>query len=98
MTRSEVAAEVDRRRGSVQEYLAGVFADGTARLVIPRGAADSAEHIRAVILADGENVNRELIDQGYGQYREDLEDQGGTSFSLFRHLRNLLPLMANRSM
>jgi hypothetical protein len=49
------------------------LADGTSiRAVVPKGATDSAESIRAVILANGENVNRELIDQGFGQYREDL--------------------------
>ena len=42
------------------------------KMVIPKGAADSAETIRAVILADGENVNQELIEQGYGSFREDL--------------------------
>jgi len=56
----------------MQEYLSKAFAGGSARLVVPRGATDSSENIRAVILADGENVNRELIDQGYGEYREDL--------------------------
>jgi len=72
LTRSEVAQEVDSRRGGMQEYLSKAFAGGSARLVVPRGATDSSENIRAVILADGENVNRELIDQGYGEYREDL--------------------------
>ena len=42
------------------------------KMAIPKGAADSAETIRAVILADGENVNQELIEQGYGSFREDL--------------------------
>ncbi len=54
--------------------LTKTFSDGEVRLVVPKGAADSAEAIRAVILAGGENVN-----------------QGGTSFSLIRHLRDLLP-------
>jgi hypothetical protein len=58
MTRSEVATEVDRRRGDLQQYLNG-FACGDARLVIPKGAANSAETVRAVILADGENLNQE---------------------------------------
>jgi hypothetical protein len=58
MTRSEVAAEVDRRRGELQQYLSR-FTGADARLVIPKGAAASAETIRAVILADGENVNQE---------------------------------------
>ena len=58
MTRSEVAEEVDRRRLDMRDYLNKAFADGQARLVIPKGAADSAEQIRAVILANGENINR----------------------------------------
>ena len=69
MTRSEVAEEVDRRRLDMRDYLNKAFADGQARLVIPKGAADSAEQIRAVILANGENINRELIDQGFGETR-----------------------------
>jgi hypothetical protein len=73
LTRSEVAAEVDARRGALQDYLSSTFTSGdTARLVIPKGAAAASEQIRAVVLANGENVNRELIDRGYGEYREDL--------------------------
>ena len=59
------------RSADLNKYLSG-FAGTSARLVVPRGATDSAEQIRAVILANGENLNRELVDQGYGQYREDL--------------------------
>ena len=69
MTRSEVAEEVDRRRLDMRNYLNKAFAGGEARLVIPKGAAQSSELIRAVILANGENINRELIDQGFGQTR-----------------------------
>ncbi len=69
MTRSEVAAEVDRRRGSLQEYPSKAFADGDARLVIPKGAAESAEQIRAVILANGENINRERLTRVTGSTR-----------------------------
>ena len=59
--------------GSLNRYLADRLAEGTSiRAVVPRGAADSSEQIRAVVPADGENVNRELIDEGYGRYREDL--------------------------
>ena len=73
LTRSEVAAEVDARRSELQDYLSRTFTSGgTARLVIPKGAAAASEQIRAVVLANGENVNRELIDRGYGEYREDL--------------------------
>jgi hypothetical protein len=35
-------------------------------------AADNSQHARAVIEADGVNINRELIDQGYGRFRKDL--------------------------
>jgi len=59
------------RCADLNKYLSG-FAGTSARLVVHRGATDSAEQIRAVILANGENLNRELVDQGYGQYREDL--------------------------
>ena len=53
----------------MRNYLNKAFAGGEARLVIPKGAAQSSELIRAVILANGENINRELIDQGFGQYQ-----------------------------
>jgi hypothetical protein len=59
------------RCADLNKYLS-CFAGTSARLVVPRGATDSAEQIRAVILANGENLNRELVDQGYGEYREDL--------------------------
>ena len=68
MTRSEVAEEVDRRRLDMRNYLNQAFAGGEARRH-PEGAAQSSELIRAVILANGENINRELIDQGFGQTR-----------------------------
>ena len=54
-------------------YLADVLAEGThVQAVVPRGAADSAQDIRAVISADDVNINRELIDRGYGRFRSDL--------------------------
>jgi hypothetical protein len=73
MTRSQVAEEVDHRRGSLAEYLSDVMAKGTSiRAVVPKGASSNSESIQAVILAGGHNVNQDLISQGYGQYREDL--------------------------
>jgi hypothetical protein len=73
MTRSQVAEEVDRRRGSLAEYLSDVMAKGTSiRAVVPKGASSNSESIQVVILAGGHNVNQDLISQGYGQYREDL--------------------------
>jgi hypothetical protein len=38
----------------------------------PEDSVDQATQIRAVINIDGKNLNRELIDQGYGQYQEHL--------------------------
>lgn len=38
----------------------------------PRGAAQNSTEIRAVIEAGSENINRQLIQQGYGTFREDL--------------------------
>ena len=35
-----------------------------------RGAADNSQHARAVFEAGGVNINRELIDQGYGRFRK----------------------------
>jgi hypothetical protein len=41
-------------------------------LTIPTGAVDSAETIRAVVNAGGTNINRQLIEEGFGEMREDL--------------------------
>jgi hypothetical protein len=71
LTRTEVAGQVDERRQNLMDYLAGTVGS-KARLTIPEGSADRATQIRAVINIDGKNLNRELIDQGYGQYQEHL--------------------------
>jgi hypothetical protein len=41
-------------------------------LTIPQGAAGNAETIRAVVETDDGNINRQLIDKGYGRFRKDL--------------------------
>lgn len=69
--RSEVASEVDRRRGSLRQYLTDNLS-GPVTLVVPKGATENAENIRSVVLSDGININQQIVDQGYGQYREDL--------------------------
>jgi endonuclease YncB( thermonuclease family) len=49
------------------------LAEGTrVNLTVARGAADNSQSVRAVIEAGGANINRELIDQGYGRFRKDL--------------------------
>jgi hypothetical protein len=49
------------------------LAEGThVNLTVARGAADNSQHVRAVIEAGGVNINRELIDQGFGRFRKDL--------------------------
>jgi hypothetical protein len=53
LTRSERAEEVGCRHGALNQYLADHLAEGTSiRAIVPKGAADSSEQIRAVVLAD----------------------------------------------
>jgi hypothetical protein len=73
MTKAQAVIEADTKYHDRDRYLAGVLAEGThIKAVVPRGAAENATDTRAVILADDVNVNRELIEQGYGAFREDL--------------------------
>jgi hypothetical protein len=72
MTRAEAAQEVDRRRGDLATFLDTRLAGRSVRLTVPKGAAENSERISAVVDVGGTNLNRELIDQGYGRYREDL--------------------------
>ena len=59
MTRAQAVKEADTRISQRDSYLANVLAAGThIQAVVPRGAADSAEDIRAVISADDTNVNQ----------------------------------------
>jgi hypothetical protein len=59
MTRAQAVREADTRISQRDAYLANVLAQGThIQAVVPRGAAEAAEDIRAVILADGTNVNQ----------------------------------------
>ena len=41
-------------------------------MTIPQGAEENAETIRAVVETDDGNINRQLIDKGYGRFRKDL--------------------------
>jgi endonuclease YncB( thermonuclease family) len=67
------------------------------RLTVARGAVESSEDIRAVVSADGDNINRELIHRGYARYRGDLggaEWQGMHGFlgrALGRYSENAFP-------
>jgi hypothetical protein len=59
MTRAQAVREADTKIIRRDAYLADVLAEGThVQAVVPRGAAEAAEDIRAVISADGTNVNR----------------------------------------
>jgi len=72
-TRSQVAAEIPARRQRLVDSLVDNMGPGsTVKLTIPKGAVDNAETIRAVVNSGGTNINRMLIDEGYGQLREDL--------------------------
>ena len=73
MTRAEAAGLADNKLRERDVYLSTALAEGTrVNLTVARGAADNSQSVRAVIEADGVNINRELIDQGYGRFRKDL--------------------------
>jgi hypothetical protein len=72
MTRAEAAGVADNKLRERDTYISSTLAEGTrVNLTVGRGAADNSQHVRAVIEADGVNINRELIDQGYGRFRKD---------------------------
>ena len=58
LTRAEAAGEVDRRRGQLRQYLTDNLSGEAVRLVVPKGAAENAENIRAVVMAGGTNINQ----------------------------------------
>lgn len=58
LTRADAAKEVDRRRGELRQYLADNLSGESVRLVIPKGASENAENIRAVVMAGGTNINQ----------------------------------------
>ena len=69
MTRADVAAEIGNRRQNMHQFLLDTMGPGTSvKLTIPEGAADSSEQVRAVVNADGTNVNRALVDEGYASF------------------------------
>jgi hypothetical protein len=73
MTRAQAAGIADTKLRERDNYLFTALAEGTrVNLTVARGAADNSQHARAVIEAGGVNINRELIDQGYGRFRKDL--------------------------
>jgi len=73
MIKAAPAREADSKLKERDRYLAETLAQGVhIKAVIPKGAAENATDIQAVISADGSNVNREMIERGYGSFREDL--------------------------
>jgi hypothetical protein len=73
MTRAQAAGLADNKLKERDVYLSTALAEGTrVNLTVARGAADNSQSVRAVIEAGGANINRELIDQGYGRFRKDL--------------------------
>ena len=73
MTRAEAAGLADNKLRERDNYLSTALAEGTrVNLTVGRGAVENSQRVRAVIEADGTNINRELIDQGYGRFRKDL--------------------------
>ncbi len=77
MTRAEAAGLADNKLRERDVYLSTALAEGThVNLTVARGAADNSLHARAVVEADGVNINRELIDQGFGRFRKDIYRPG----------------------
>jgi len=73
MTKAQAAQEASRQIDNRAAYLSSALAEGThIKAVVPRGAAGSEQDIQAVISADGDNINRELIHRGYGVFRTDM--------------------------
>ncbi len=73
ITRAQAVRDADTKRTEMRTYLADVLAEGAhVQVVVPKGAADNATDIRAVVLAGHENVNRALIERGYAVFRENL--------------------------
>jgi len=73
MTRAQAAGVADNKLRERDNYLAGALAEGTrVNLTVARGAAENSQSVRAVSEADGVNINRQLIDQGYERFRKDL--------------------------
>jgi hypothetical protein len=73
MTRAQAAGLADTKLRERDAYLSTALAEGTrVNLTVARGAADNSQHARAVFEADGVNINRELIDQGFGRFRMDI--------------------------
>jgi hypothetical protein len=86
MTRAEASRVADSKLRERDDYLSSALAAGTrVSLTVGRGAAENSQQVRAVIEADGVNINRDLIDRGFGRFRKDLrgpEEQamhGGSS-------------------
>ncbi|MGA7524469.1 MAG: hypothetical protein WBW84_18595 [Acidobacteriaceae bacterium] len=70
LTRAQAIDQARSRVEQREDYLAGALAEGThVSLTVPQGAAENATESRAVISANGENINRALIEQGYGAFR-----------------------------
>ena len=73
MTRAQAAQAADTKLQERDTYLSSALAEGTrVNLTVGRGAADNSQQVRAVIEADGVNINQDLIDRGFGRFRKDL--------------------------
>jgi hypothetical protein len=73
MTRQEAARTAEDKLRARDAFLADLLPEGTKiNLTVARAAAENSQNVRAVISAGDVNVNRALIDQGYGRFRRDL--------------------------
>jgi micrococcal nuclease len=68
VSNADLVSAVKEKKAGRSAYFADKLAPGTqVRLVVPRGGAD-VTHASAVVFAGSTNVNRELIDRGFGEF------------------------------
>lgn len=73
LTKAQAASISEGKLDERDRYLADALAEGThVSLTVARGTAENSQRVRAVFEADGVNINRELIDRGYGRFRKDM--------------------------
>lgn len=70
---AQVAEEVTNRQQDLTDFFAEYLSPSKkVNITVAQGALETQQQIRAVFDVDGINVNKQLIDNGLGEYRKDL--------------------------
>jgi hypothetical protein len=85
LNRSQVARQVEQKQQQLQQYFSETLSSGTrVKLTVPLGSSEHAEDIRAVVDANGRNVNQDLLESGLAIFRKDRGGaEAGAMFSNF---------------